>query len=102
MTDTITKQLERLKNRCTAYELAMTHPDGRSFLIRYTNRRTRSGLYNCCYQAAVAIDKVAGTDFFTPAKRAADGGTIGEWTIAFTGRTQRDAIINGELVFIED
>lgn len=49
-----------------------------------------------------AFVKPTGDNGITWATRAADGGRMGAWTIRFTGRTQRDAIINGELPYIED
>lgn len=102
MNEATMKRLDRLHNRPTKYELAITHPNGSSYLIRYTNRRNRTGMWDCLYQVAQAITDLTGTDYVDPAWLVKDGATVGEWTIHFTGRTQRDAIINGELEFIED
>ena len=35
-------------------------------------------------------------------KKASDGFAIGEWQVRFTGRTERDAIMNGELPYVGD
>jgi len=45
---------------------------------------------------------IAGATRFTFAARARDGARIGDWTVRFTERTQRDCLLEGELDFIED
>lgn len=106
MDATLERRLTRIMNRPTAYELAVTHPDGRSYLVRYTARKSRDGLYDCMVNAADEINALVSNggapEYFEFAKRAADGATMGAWAIRFTGRTQRDCICNGELPFIED
>lgn len=96
---TTQQKLDRLKNYRTRYELAASHPDGRKVLIRYTARKGRRGLLDALTMDAARVCKVLGSDDIHWAKRAADGGTMGDWTVKFSGRTQREAILDGELPF---
>ena len=99
MTATLEARLERLKNYRTRYELVAEHPDGRRVLVRYTSRDNRRGLYGALTQDCEGICAFFGTDAITFGKRSADGATMGEWRLRFTGRTQREAILAGELPF---
>lgn len=105
---TITAKLARLHNRGTAYELAMsrTLPDGTkdARLVAYTPRRNRNGLFDaCCDKRRVDyLMKLTGSDNLRFGKRVVDGATMGEWTVNFSGRTQREAIIEGELPYVGD
>jgi hypothetical protein len=99
---TTQQKLERLRNRQTKYELVASHPDGRRLLIRYTSRTGRNGLYDALAQDAERLCRVLGADDITWGKRSADGGTMGEWVLRFSGRTQREAIIDGEHTFYAD
>lgn len=99
MTATLENRLARLKNYRTRYELIATNADGRKVLVRYTSRVGRRGLYDALTQDAEQICQFFGTDSIHFGKRAADGATMGEWTIKFSGRTQREAILCGELPF---
>lgn len=89
----------------TRYEITVTHDDGRSFLVAYAARRSRSGLASAVrddarWDALVRITGVTGWEY---AKRAVDGIYGDGWTIRFTGRTQRDAqTLDRELPFILD
>jgi hypothetical protein len=98
-----TKQLESLRNRATLYELAMTRGDER-ILIAYASGKGRQDIWRCVTsdKRVKAIVAKVGTDAIDFAKRAADGATMGGWAIRFTGRTQRDAISEGELPYIGD
>jgi hypothetical protein len=98
-----TERLDSLRNRATLYELAMIRGEER-ILIAYSQRKGRRDIFK-----AVAADHRVrqvtartGTDQIDFAKRTADGATMGGWAIRFTGRTQRDAIIEGELPYIGD
>lgn len=89
----------------TSYEIAVTHEDGRSFLVCYTARKSRSGLASAVrgdarWDALVKITGVTGWQYH---RRAADGVYGNGWTIRFTGRTKRDAqTLDRELPFILD
>lgn len=99
---TIEQKLERLHNRQTRYELIAQHPDGRKLLVRYC-RQGRRGLWDAITKDdGTQLCRVLGADHIHFAKRAADGGTMGAWTIRFSGRTQRQAIIEGEHTFYAD
>jgi hypothetical protein len=99
MQASLESRLLRLKNRRTRYELVAEHPDGRRLLVRYTSRLGRRGLFDALQQDSARLCAVLGADAIHFGTRAGDGGTMGEWKIRFTGRTQREAIIDGELQF---
>lgn len=101
MTNELQKKLERLANRSTAYELAAIHPDGRRVLIAYS-RKGRRGIFSAVRNRGEAVAALCQSQEFAFAKRAADGATCGEWSIRFTGRTQRDAYVEGELTYVGD
>ncbi len=101
---TKSEQLARLTNRATRYELALINGDTR-ILVMYSHGRARHDLLKCCRthgEAIVALACPTGEELLTFAPKAADGAKIGPWSIRFTGRTQREAIIEGELPFIGD
>ena len=90
-------KLTRLQNRASFYELAAIHPDGRCILIAYCGRRSRHGLLDACHRRGPEIIALTGHAEMTFGTRGADGVTLGPWSIRFTGRTKRDAIMEGEL-----
>ena len=90
------RQMMELRNRHTSYELAISHPDGRKFLVCFSDSKARAQLWKIVSKRAEKLVALAGTDLFTFAKRAADGATLGEWTIAWTGRTKFE-IVAGQL-----
>ena len=97
---TTAEQLERIKHYATRYELAAEHPDGRKIRVLYTSRKGRAGILAALRQRFAVLAPILGDGQAIPiqwGKRAADGCTAGQWRIRFTGRTQRDAIIAGEL-----
>lgn len=102
---TTTQKLERLYNRATRYEVVAEHPDGRRYLIGYTSP-TRPGMLRMIRQNGQAVVDRLG---LTQAAVMTWGGkgrlghfaTIGDWKVRFTGRTQRDAIIGGEVEFVK-
>jgi len=96
---TLQEKLARIKNYSTRYELVAIHSDGRKVLVGYTPRRGRSGLYDMLATNGPAWVKFSGAENVTFGKRVADGAISGDWSINFSGRTQRDAICNGELPF---
>lgn len=96
---TTQEKLIRIRNYGTRYELVASHPDGRKVLVGYTPRRGRSGLFDMLAKNGEAWVKFSGAENITFGKRVSDGAVSGEWSIKFSGRTQRDAICNGELPF---
>ena len=107
MDATLEAKLSRLKNYSTRYELVAsrgTGPDRESYLIAYTSRNNRQGLWAAVTQESRVHKLIAltGDKEIHFAKRAGDGATMGEWTIRFSGRTQRECYIEGELPYIGD
>jgi hypothetical protein len=94
------ERLARLSNRRTRYELAAQGADGRRVLIAYCARRTRGGLLDACRGRAAQVVALTGSPEIVFGRRAADGATAGAWSIVWTGRTERDAITEGELEFV--
>ena len=87
----------------TRYEITARHPDGRTYLVGYTPRKSRPGLLVAMRKfGAEIIDKlaVAEDDEITWATAPTPRAFTGDWIIAFTGRTQRDARMEGEHPFI--
>jgi hypothetical protein len=99
MANQLQDKLASLRWHSTRYELVATHPDGRKVLVGYTPRRGRSGLFDMLATNGVAWVKFANAENITFGKRVADGAISGDWSINFSGRTQRDAICSGELPF---
>lgn len=99
----ITKQLERLRNHATLYELVMTRGNER-ILIAYSSGKGRTDIWRSVTsdKRVKAIIAKAGTENLTFGKKVVDGAMMGEWKINFTGRTQREAISEGELPYIAD
>ena len=102
MPATAQERLARIRNRQTLYELTIAHPDGRRYLVAYAQSKGRTDLWRSVTseKRVDRIVKLTGTEEITFAKRAADGATMGDWAIRFTGRTQRDCIVEGELTYI--
>ena len=103
----VTDQLQRLHQQgaLTRYELAIQHPDGRRYLVAYTSRKSRDGMLTIVRSRAVSLlaaCRLPDTSEIRFADRAADGAMIGEWHVNYTDRTQRQAICEGELTFIDD
>ena len=92
-------RLARLYNRATCYELAAINVE-RRVLIAYCGRRSRSGLLAACRNRGALVIALTGSENIEFGKRASDGATMGPWQIRFTGRTERDAIMEGELEYI--
>ena len=87
----------------TRYEITAIHPDGRAFLIAYTPRLTRPGLINAIWIRSadvVARLGVAADVRLDVHLRPRIHATMDGWTIGFTGRTQHEAKMAGELPFI--
>ena len=102
MTNEQFSKLEAIQRRATRYELAAIHGDGTTrVLIGYTSRQSRSGIMAKCRQHGELVCKLTcptGEEIMSWPKPASSGMRIGsDWSIRFTGRTQRDAILEGEL-----
>jgi len=101
LTATQTRQLKRIQLYRTAYELVIT--DGTdTYLVRYSSARSRRALLDNCRFSGQQLVNLTGREEIDYQKRAADGATMGDWRIYWSGRTQREAIIEGEHPFIHD
>ena len=98
LTETPVKKLEALRNRATLYELAISHGD-RRLLVCYTAKTGPNAIKRIIYDRAARIVALTGVDSIEWTR---DGGKMGVWTIALTHRTQRDAIMHGELPFLAE
>lgn len=105
LTDAQRAKLALLQNRATRYEVAVTHADRRRVLLCYTAKHSSRGLTDALRGRMVEV----GTFLALPdeARFAVQAGenritasSGGE--VSFTGRTQRQAIMEGELPFILD
>lgn len=97
---TTQEKLARIKNRHTAYELALIKGEER-ILVGYSVSRSRGTLSRMVSKHGPAIVTLPGAeDKITFAKKASEGAVIGEWLVKYTGRTQHEAICAGELAWI--
>jgi hypothetical protein len=89
-----TERMGWLKNRSTLYELALCGPSSR--LLCYT-RKSRVALIAALRKYGPQIVAITGVDNLTVAGQSV---TIGAYSVRFTGRTEREAVIGGELAWI--
>lgn len=96
MTPDRAKRLAQLVNERTAYEIAINATDGRRFRICYSERRTvQCLLANMRAKGAVLATLIDDED--GDLRRAGPAYVAPTWRIGYTGRTQRQAIQEGEL-----
>ena len=98
-----TRQLERLRNRSTAYELVLSNGTER-FLLRYCGRSMpcqRKAIWGIGLEMIkrLGLDPDTQRMSWNPKNKmwTLDGTA---WTAKLSGRTQREAICAGELPFI--
>jgi hypothetical protein len=103
MTSEQERKLAAISNRYTRYEVAAIQGETR-IRIAYTMRRSRPGLLEACRNNGPEIIKaLAVSDSQMLMFIKANGQWVielGSWVIRFTGRTQREAILAGELVWV--
>lgn len=98
-------RLSRLSGRHTRYEATLVHAlTGETRLLCYTARKNKHGLRDYINTKAEALAAFCGAHRVGPARPDFLAYlAIGDWQIGFTGRTQREAILGGELKwFAED
>ena len=101
-------KLAKLQNRATAYEAEIVRPDGTTNLLAYIQGKSTSNLRKAMAGRAEAIAKFLGPDHdsrFTMGQDAAYGATIKTAdgaVIRWTGRTKRDATMEGALPYVGD
>lgn len=94
------EKLAHLHGRLTRYELTGTNGT-RTILICYSVRRGRHTLLEALRQHGAIVLALVGRDAnFAWERPASRGARLGEWTFRFSGRTQREAIIEGEHPFV--
>jgi len=91
------EKLERLKNRRTKYELAA---DGK-YLAGYCLYGKNNILNMLRHNGQAWATRINEKDMVVFAKNG-KSAQLGRFFIAFTGRTQREAICNGELPWFEN
>lgn len=100
------RKLARIQGRATLYETVMVNrKDGRKVVLCYT-RKTKRGIIDYIHRlgrtgSAGELVAFCGAEVY---RQPADGFVlaIGEWDMKFSGRTQREAIMGGELTFWKD
>jgi hypothetical protein len=105
LTDQQRRQLERIQHHATRYEVRLVLPDGRAMLVCYTPRKSKAGLLDALQSRGKAI--LAHMPDMPEDSRLtydkAQGFSLGNGArVAFSGRTQRDAIMAGALPYIGD
>lgn len=95
------QKLEDLYRRSTKYELVATSPDGQRVLAGYCSHGKNNILSMLRRNGEQWADRISADAVVTFAK---DGRSaqIGPWEVSFSGRTQRESIILGELPFFVD
>jgi hypothetical protein len=89
-------KLDAIKNRATRYELVLTNLDsGEKRRLCYTSKKNRTGLFAAIRSNGTELVAFSGSEDFKLEGKAS--ASIGRWSVAFSGRTQREAIIAGEL-----
>jgi len=94
-----TARLTALMRHPTRYEVTATHPDGTICLVGYTPRRGGSGLLALARTHGAALIAWLGVTDDTPFAWGPrrQSLTLGAARLAFSGRTEREAILAGEL-----
>lgn len=100
-----TRKLDRIQGYRTLYEMAVIRADGAKALVCYTSPPSRRHMWDAICKRSDKILAFTGTaqngermGFLGKAKEVRIGnGAI----IRLTGRTQRDAIIEGELPYVK-
>lgn len=96
-------RLNRIKNRTTAYEISLRRPDGSIELLCYSCGKSGATLRQVVRKRWDYLQSLApGAIFGWKRGDTMTLDTVSDGTgfqIRFTGRTQRDAICDGELPF---
>ena len=88
-----------LENQPTRYEITASK-NGHTALVGYTPRKSRDGLLAMVRKNGARFAAFTGDDNLLFGAHAADGGVSGGWVIQFTGRTQREALSEGQHPFL--
>lgn len=104
MNDKQMARLLRMKNRSTAYEIAIENTkDGRKFLVCYSASKSRASILRALCKRGEMLQGITGRNAVEFGKRACDPLTMGEWIIYPTGRTEYEIVAGGliELTYIQ-
>jgi hypothetical protein len=96
-------KLERIRHYRTRYEIEITIPGAAPMLVCYSDRKNLAGLCDALCKRWAPITRAANVPHESAAtrvKRAAAYAFDNGATVRFSGRTQRDAIMSGELAYI--
>ena len=94
------KKIAALQGRPTYYEVALIKGDTR-ILLQYVHRVTRQSVLKAAQKFGPKLVDLMGVTDETPFSWKPNAvAHLGDWTIRSTGRTEREAITNGELPFI--
>lgn len=99
---TLTEKLAKIQRYATRYEVVAVNGD-RQILIGYTPRKSFRGMFDMACKNGPDVAKALGLDCSQSNKRS--GLTLdfrNGWVLKFSGRTQREAYIAGELPFVCD
>jgi len=103
LTDSQLSKLERIKRYGTRWELVLVTPAGEQILLRYTAQHTRRGIIEQIrYHGARLVELTGAEQFDSLGEWKGRGISLGEYRVRFSGRTQRDAILQGELPYISE
>jgi len=92
------EKLESLGNRSTKYELVASLPGGPIVLAGYCSHGKNNILSMLRKNGEQWATRIKADDMVTFAKNG-KSAQLGAWKVWFTGRTQREAIVLGELPF---
>lgn len=99
------RRVARLHNRHTLYEAEIIRPDGTKALLAYCGRRSKQGLIEALDKRAPHALRFLGAPRHARVERERGSPDVkieGGGMIRFSGRTQREAIIEGELQYVGD
>lgn len=91
-------RLNAIKNRSTRYEVILTNGTLK-YRAGYTGRHSQAGVRSIATKNFDDIKRLAGTPDIWWIKPK-PGFHEGEWWIGFSGRTERESILEGELVWV--
>ena len=74
----------------TLYEATVSNGTT-TYLLVYSARLSRAALHAAVTKHAATMVKLTGDNQIHYADRAQDGATMGDWTIKYSGRTEREA-----------
>lgn len=97
------RALARIANRATCYEAVVIRADGERRLLAYCDRRSNAGLLGAMRQRGAALlDFLECGDDATFKAIKGGGYRLGDCRVVWSGRTQRDAIMEGSLTYIDE